>query len=50
MLSVGLLPARLLLQRLLPVLDVVCNNLGGLVGGEVAADGFDKVALGVCKR
>lgn len=42
-----LLPARLLLQRLLPVLDVVSNDLSSLVSGEVAADGLDEVALGV---
>jgi hypothetical protein len=42
-----LLPARLLLQRLLPVLDVISNDLRGLVSGEVAADGLDEVALRV---
>ena len=42
-----LFPACLLLQRLLPVLDVVSNDLSSLVGGEVAADGLNEVALGV---
>jgi hypothetical protein len=42
-----LLPARLLFQRLLPVLDVISNDLSSLVGGEVAADGLDEVALRV---
>lgn len=42
-----LLPARLLLQRFLPVLDVIRNDLRSLVGGEVAADGLDEIALRV---
>jgi hypothetical protein len=42
-----LLPARLLLQGLLPILDVISDDLSSLVGGEVAADGLDEVALRV---
>lgn len=46
--SPRLVPARLLLQWLLPVFNVVCNDLGGLVSGEVAADGFNEIAFRVC--
>jgi hypothetical protein len=44
--SVG--PSILLVQWAVPVLDVVGNHLGGLVRGEIAADGFYEVAFGIC--
>ena len=34
-------------QWLLPVLDVVGDDLRSLVGGEVTADSLDEIALGI---
>jgi hypothetical protein len=39
------LPSGLLLQRLLPVLDVIRHDLRRLVSSEVAANGLDEVAF-----
>ena len=41
-------PSILLLQRTLPIFDVIGDHFGRLVCREVAADSFDKVAFGVC--
>jgi hypothetical protein len=46
--SSDLLPSHLLLQRLLPVLDVIRNDLGGLVSGEIASDRLDEIAFWIC--
>jgi hypothetical protein len=43
-----LLPSHLLLQRLLPVLDVIRNDLGSLVRREIASDGLDEIAFWIC--
>lgn len=46
--SIHLLPSHLLLQRLLPVLDVIRNNLGSLVSREITSDGLDEIAFWIC--
>jgi hypothetical protein len=45
--SIEILFPSVLLQGLLPVLDVVRDDARRLVGREVAADGLDKVAFWV---
>jgi hypothetical protein len=42
-----LFPSCLFLQRLLPVLDVIRNDLGSLVSRKIASDRFDEIAFGV---
>lgn len=46
--SICLLPSHFLLQRLLPVLDMIRNDLGSLVRREIASDGLDEIALWIC--
>jgi hypothetical protein len=48
LLSSRLLPSHLLLQRLLPVLDVIRDNLGSLVRREIASDRLDEIAFWIC--
>lgn len=38
----------ILLQRLVPIFDVIRNDACRLVGCEVASDGLDEVAFWVC--
>lgn len=47
-LSNCLLPSHFLLQRLLPVLDMIRNDLGSLVSGEIASDRLDEIAFWIC--
>jgi hypothetical protein len=48
LLSSRLLPSHFLLQWLLPVLDVIRDNLGSLVSREIASDRLDEIALWIC--
>jgi hypothetical protein len=48
LLSSRLLPSHFLLQRLLPVLDVIRNDLGSLVSREITSDGLDEIAFWIC--
>lgn len=44
------IPSSRLLERLLPVFDVICDNFCSLISREVATNSLDKVALGIYKQ
>lgn len=45
---VHLRPSILLFQRSFPIFDMIRDDLGRLVGSEIASDCFDEIALRIC--
>jgi hypothetical protein len=41
-------PSRLLLERLLPVLDMIRDNPRSLISCEIPSNSLNKVAFGIC--